>query len=293
MNTYYQPSGKFSVLAFLIFLLTAIIACPILGLLYAYAIWYIPIIYFNFALVLLFGFAVGVVMSYTAIKFGKVRNLTVATVLGLGGGLIAFYFHWAVWLDLVINAGDNIGTSSIGITVSNIKFLQVFALVTHPDIMLQIMGEVYKNGTWGLFGFGVSGIFLAIIWLLEATGILVACVIYPRIMAGEPYDESSDKWMKEVTLSICNFINDPAELVRQVEAGNYSGLQALQFVANAEEHHSVLTLFHADQTDYYLSIENKLAVIDKDGKPALQGNEFMKYLSISKATGDMLLSKTA
>jgi hypothetical protein len=291
MNSYYQPSGKFSILSFLGFLLAAMLVFPILGLAYAYAIWYIPFIYLNFGLVLGLGAAVGWVLAYAAVKMGKVRNPMLATVLGIAGGLVALYFQ--VWLDLVMNIGESYGTGRLGITVSNIKIVQVFTLVTRPDMMWQIMGEVYNTGTWGIAGSSASGIFLGIVWVLEAVGVLAMSAFFPRLAAGKPYDESSDAWMNEVTLSICNYIENPAELVAELEKGNYQGLQALAFVANAEENHSVLTVFHADHSDYFLSIENKLAETDGNGKKSLNGTEFLQYLSINNTAGMMLLNKTA
>ncbi len=192
MNTYYQPSGKFSIMSFVWWLLAAAIGMPLLAMIYAYAIWYIPIIYFNLALVLLLGGAVGLLVDYAAIRQGKVRNPMLATVLGGLAGLVALYFQWAVWLDLVVNAGDQIGTDSIGITVSNIKFWQVFSLAINPDVMLELIGKVYDVGTWGIKGSTVSGGFLGLVWLLEAVGVLALSAFLPRLAASIPYDESSD-----------------------------------------------------------------------------------------------------
>ena len=108
MSTYYKPSGQFSPLSILYFILTCIIIIPLLATIYSYCIWYIPFPYINFFITAGFGFAVGLAISYFAIKHGKVRNGKVALLLGLLGGIIALYFHWVVWLDLVINAGERI-----------------------------------------------------------------------------------------------------------------------------------------------------------------------------------------
>jgi len=54
MLNYYKPSGKFSPIAFVYLLLVCAIIIPILGAIYAYATWYIPIIYVNFLIT--FGF---------------------------------------------------------------------------------------------------------------------------------------------------------------------------------------------------------------------------------------------
>lgn len=70
MNNYYQPSGKFSVSSFIYFMIACVVAFPILGALYAYAIWYIPLVYTG-----LFGFTIAWVTNKFVIKQGKVRNV--------------------------------------------------------------------------------------------------------------------------------------------------------------------------------------------------------------------------
>ena len=47
---------------------------------------------------------VGFIISEFVIKKGKVRNPLLGVFIGVAGGLLALYFHWAIWIDLVINA---------------------------------------------------------------------------------------------------------------------------------------------------------------------------------------------
>jgi len=164
---YYKPSGKFAISSLLYFFILSIIAFPILGLIYAYCIWYIPFFYINFLIAAGFGFIVGLLVNTIVIGKGKVRNTPLALLFGLLSGFIALYFHWAVWVDLVINAGESYGNSRIGVTVSNIKILQVFELALQPNVLFEIIGEIHKTGTWGIKGSTVSGTPLTIIWIIE------------------------------------------------------------------------------------------------------------------------------
>ncbi len=294
MNTYYQPSGAFSPSSFIYFALIAFLIFPLVGFLYAYGIWYVPFPYLNIMFCGVFAVITGLLLDYGVIRPGKVRNTTLATVLGVLGGIIALYFHWAIWLDLAINVDDKIGVANIGIAVSSTKLGQVFLLLSHPVAMAKIMDLINDSGTWGISGGNVSGTILSIIWLVEAVLVIAVSAAFARSAAGKPYDESSNAWMHEAQLPISQYIDNPQEVLAHVMAGNYSDLTALQFGGNGvslETNHSVLTLFHADNTDYFLSIENKIASIDSKGKISLEGTEFMQYLSISKATGDMLFSK--
>ena len=160
MVKYYEASGKFDVQAILYFLLISIIALPILGLAYAYCIWYIPFIYINFIIAGVLGFVIAWLVRKFVVKLGKVRNAKLTLIFGFLAGLICMYFHWAVWVDLVINVGESYGNSRIGVTVSNIEILQVFNLAADPGILFDLIGEINKYGTWGIRSATVSGVFL-------------------------------------------------------------------------------------------------------------------------------------
>ena len=149
MATYYKPSGQFSPISFFYFLLTCLIVLPILGLIYSYAIWYIPIPYINFFITAGFGFAVGIIVTKLAVRLGKVRNTGLALAFGFIGSLVALYFSWAVWVDLVLNIGDTLGSEDIGVAVSNVKFMQVVNLVLQPGTLFSLIGEIKEIGVWG------------------------------------------------------------------------------------------------------------------------------------------------
>ena len=160
MTQFYKPSGKFSPSFILFFLLVSLIAFPLLGLIYAYCIWYIPFIYINFFITLGFGFLVALCVNKVVIRKGKVRNPFLALFIGFFAGIVALYFHWSVWIDLVINAAESYGSDRIGVTVSNIEFLQVFSLIFQPSTVFEYIGMVNEFGTWGIRGSTVSGVFL-------------------------------------------------------------------------------------------------------------------------------------
>ena len=81
MSNYYKPSGKFSPIAFVYLLLVCAIVMPILGTIYAYATWYIPIIYVNFLITFGFGVSISFVVRLLVIRLGKVRNYGLSALL--------------------------------------------------------------------------------------------------------------------------------------------------------------------------------------------------------------------
>lgn len=91
MATYYKPSGNFSPISIGYLAALALTAFPILGLIYAYAIWYIPFIYINFIIAAGFGFGIGLLINTFVIGKGKVRNVMLSILFGLLGGFISLY----------------------------------------------------------------------------------------------------------------------------------------------------------------------------------------------------------
>ena len=290
MIKYYKASGKFSPLSFLFFILLALIAFPLLGLIYAYCIWYIPFIYINFIIAAIFGFIVGFLVNTLVIGKGKVRNKLLAVLFGLFGGFIALYFHWSVWVDLVINAGESYGNSRIGVTVSNISILQVFALATDPVTLFNLISEIGEVGTWGIRSATVSGTFLYVIWIIELI-IIVGAATLTISKHRQPFCENDSKWFEEQNLKPFNFIDNVEEMINNLGQSNLETIDTLSFVENAEESHSIFTLYTSNHNENYLTIENNKAKIDKDGKTDFDADTVIENILISKLFKEKLLTK--
>lgn len=292
--SYYKPSGRFSLNSFVFFLLLCAVAFPLWGALYAYAIWYIPLIYINFIVTGVFAFGVGFLLSKFVIEKGKVRNVPLAIIFGIVGGLVALYFHWAVWIDLAINAGEVYGNSRIGIAVSNIKLVEALNLALNPKILFSYISEINEYGTWGLRGNAVSGTFLLIIWVIEFLAVLVITTIITMPRAKMPFCERNNKWFQEQKMAAFSEILDTQKFVEKLETATDSLPEGLEKVANPkEESHSVWTLFTSEEGENYLSIENRLAKVDKKGKIEFKETTFVEYIEISKSLKEQLLEKSA
>jgi hypothetical protein len=292
MIKYYQPSGKFSTASFIYFILSAVIAFPILALVYTYLVWYIPFIYINFFITAGFGFGVALVISYLSIKIGKVRSPKLALIFGVLGGLIALYFSWAIWVDLVINAGESYGNSRIGITTSNIKFVQVFQLAIHPEILYELASKINEVGTWGMRGTTVSGVFLTIIWVIEMLIVVVISLLLPYASSKIPFCELGNKWFDEKVLPAFNPISNQQEMISNLEKSNQNSFDELQYASNLEsQSHSIFTLYSSNQGENFLSIENKIASTNKKGEIEFKDDEFVEYIAVSSDLKRKLLNR--
>lgn len=261
---------------------------PLLGLIYAYCIWYIPFFYINFLITIGFGFAVGITMLYFVIRLGKVRNRKIASILGAFGGLVALYFHWSVWADLVINAGESYGNSRIGVTVSNVEFLQVFTLAKNPGLLFELIGEINSNGTWGFKSIPVSGIFLAIIWIIEAIMVIGFSLLLARNASTVPFCELNNEFFKDKKTPELDFIEDKKQILNSLQNDDIAHLESLAKVADKEkDSHSIFTVYSSKNNEHYVTVENQKA--KQKGK--FERDEFLTYFAVSSQAAKTLLSK--
>lgn len=290
MSKYYQPSGGFSPSSILYFILTSAIVIPILALIYTYLIWYIPFIYINLFITIGFSFLIGMAISRFTIKTGKVRNSTIAIIFGLFGGLLALYFSWAIWVDLVINAGESYGGSRIGITASNIKFLQVFELAFDPETLVGLISKINEVGTWGLRSTTVSGTFLTIIWVIEILIVIVISTLVAYNASKIPFCEIDNKWFEEKILPAFSFIKNPKEMTTNLENSNQNSFDELERISDVEmESHSIFTLYSSEKGKNFLVIENRQAKTNDKDEIEFDDDEFIQYISISSELKNKLL----
>lgn len=291
MAKYYTPSGKFNPLAFLYFIGIALIALPLLGLAYAYAIWYIPFIYINFIIAGAFGFAIAWLISKFVVGSGKVRNVGLTIALSVLAGIIALYFHWAVWVDLVINAGESYGSDRIGVTVSNIHLFQTFNLALNPSVLFEIIGEINEYGTWGIRSATVSGTFLTVIWIIEAIIIIGIAAFIPIAAAKRPFCELGNEWFEEKPLPPFNYIENTSQMIKDLESSNPEAFATLAKTNNVEANHSVFSLYTSNHNENYLTITNQRATRNKKDELEFDANEFIEYIYLNSDLKQVLLAK--
>lgn len=291
MTEYYKPSGKFSPTFLLYFFLVSVLAFPILGLIYAYCIWYIPFIYINFFITLGFGILVSLAISVFVVKKGKVRNPILALIIGILGGMLALYFHWSVWIDLVINAGESYGSNRIGITVSNIEFLQVFSLIFQPALVFEYICKVNDYGTWGISGATVSGSLLWVIWAIEFIMVIAISGFLPYLEAKKPFSESTNSWYEEFLLPSLTYIENKEQIIVDIEQSNHAGFEFLNKDIDSDtDDHSIFTLYKSQSGKNYLSIENKTSKTDNKGKIDFDNDKFVEYIAIDGQLSNLLLN---
>ena len=271
-------------------LVTPLLALPLLAVIYAYAIWYIPIPYLNFFITGIFGLLIGLVISKVVVKIGKVRNGKLAFVFCLFGALTALYIHWAVWVDLAFNITDTIGTDTIGIAQSNIKFTEVLSLITQPKALFSLMSSINEVGVWGIRGGTVSGGLLTLIWVIELLMTTIVALMVGTGQASKPYCETENVWFEERELSPVSHFPDGPALTKALASGDIDVVDtALQPVVDIKtEHHAKITLYDAKSGENYVSIVNEIASRNDKGEVKFKSDNLTSFLKVSQVVADRL-----
>lgn len=289
MNNYYQPSGRFSPLAFVYFLGMAFIGIPLAALIYSFATWYIPFIYANVLLTVGFGLALGWMLKRAVIGPGKVRNTLIAMLIAVLGSLFAVYCQWVIWLDMVLNAHGHLGSEHAGVAISTVSPGQLLTLFFNPTALTELMREVNKVGTWGIRNATVSGAFLGCIWVIEALIICIIPLLVVTARSREPFCEISQSWFKQRVLPAIQYVEDANALVSLLERNDSAVHEQFQKTEALTDKHSILTLYYASSDTYYLSVTNKVPKYDSKGELSFKDYCVVPPISIDGTMGRKLV----
>lgn len=258
-------------------------AALVLAFVYIYAVWYIPFVYINFFLCLGFGLGLGAALA-ALVRLGKLRAPGAVGALALLLGLVAVYLEWGMYLTLIFNS-ETTGTGAGADTSTSFSLSLFLDIITHPGAMWLAMQKINETGTWSLKGSTPSGVFLAVIWVVEAVIILGGTWLVAKAQATEPFSEASGEWATEETLAHpLTFAQDVATTRAALESGQFHHLTP-HTAAEAEAPFARLKLHSApnDHNCRYLTLENVTTTVDKKGKASQSTATVVQHLAISPA----------
>jgi len=271
------PAGILALLA------GGVAAALVLAFVYIYAVWYIPFVYINFFLCLGFGLGLGAALA-ALVRLGKLRSPGAVGALALLLGLVAVYLEWGVYLTLIFNS-ETTGAGAGADTTTSFSLSLFLDIITHPGAMWLAMQKINETGTWSLKGSTPSGVFLAVIWVVEAVIILGGTWLVAKAQATEPFSEASGEWATEETLAHpLTFAQDVATTRAALESGQFHHLTP-HTAAEAEAPFARLKLHSApnDHNCRYLTLENVTTTVDKKGKASQSTATVVQHLAISPA----------
>ena len=197
---YYRHSGAFSIGGLLLASILGTVGVAIAAVLYAALVLYIPLAGFiTFILTAGFGVVAGGV-SGMALKWGKLRNNGLATLVGVLFGAEAVYVSWAAWTTLLLWRSD--------VEASGL------ALAASPGVLWSVASEINQVGAWSLRGFTPTGGFLWLLWGVEALLVFGLTALVSMGMTAVPFCERCERWCEEEE-NVARFAASDAERVKR------------------------------------------------------------------------------
>lgn len=268
--TYYQPSGRVPFLGPVVAVVIGGILIAVFALLYAAALVYNPSAYLGIALPIFYGAAAGGVVSALGRRF-KIRNATVLAGLGTAMAMGGYLLSWIPWVWITL--------CHLGSEVDVIAVL-------YPPSLLDILGLLYENGAWsiGSSGGAVSGLMLALVWLLEAIIILIASA-FTAFAVGSygVFCETCEEWAAQMKGLFRHEGSAGAQLMRQLEAHDVSVLTSAPAADPASNAwiETELTVCGCGATNTLL-VEKCTRAVDGRGNARVERLPIVSHLLITK-----------
>lgn len=181
----YEPSGKTPIVGLLVGAIAVGVVAVVSAPIYAYATVYCPIAQLSVLLTLVFGAVLGVVPALAMVHLGKVRSTGVVVLFALGASGLGYVLSWLPWLYATMNRNSTVP----------------LVVMLDPVVFAQMLRNAYEIGTWTI-GRGdtpVSGLFLGLIWVIEAGLVLgMGALVGFGAADGGPFCERCEAWCKNV-----------------------------------------------------------------------------------------------
>lgn len=263
---YYKHSGKIGLAGPIYMLILGALGASILGAIYGYAIYYIPIIYLNIFLTLGLGGIVGYIVGFSA-KLGKVRNTSIVLFFGFLLGLFAEYVGWVSWIY----------ASS-----------EQSMLLLMPSSILNTIQMLSVDGVWSIFSSTPTGMALYAIWAIEALVIIgTSILVASMFISATPFCENCNRWIEEEdALLPLEAVSNPDDLKLKLEQGDYSALNALKSKGEEENVYTQINLLHCSscEQNHFLSVKSVAVSLDSDNKEEKEESYIVENLIISSDT---------
>jgi hypothetical protein len=291
----YRPSGRFGVLT-IPMVIIGLVAAIALAFVYQLLLDLIPLIYISFLVTLGLGFAAGIGGSMI-VSAGKVRNVMLAGLIGILLTVSAlgakYYFQYRSMLAEVVDAEmQELEIPAEQQPEFEKAVAQEFTFMRHLELRAAIGWQIGRRG-----GMPIQGVFVYLIWLVEAgiVGYLAVKVATGR--AREPYSEKLDAWASEAEVVMTLPISSP-EMVSKIRAAtSVEDLLTIPIPETDESHqfavYTVKSIEGEELEDAYLSVELITLSINNKGEQEKKEEPLVKYAILSSEQRHQLVENAS
>ncbi|WP_316802008.1 hypothetical protein [Pedobacter nototheniae] len=279
----YSPSGVASASGVLKTALFGILASLILPAVYIIVNRLIPNIWFAAISAIMLGIGLGFFIDL-GIKIGKIRSIKAAVSIAVFCGLLAFYFQWVLFDELMYSEKG----FTFNLSADDLKILakDVFHLFIHPNILFKEIAGLNEVGTFRIEGSSnLSGLMLWIIWFGEFVIILTSILI--AVINGQvakPFSELNDDWMKlRKPFVIIPYVGNKSEFISELEKRNFDVLKQSPAELDSNSFAEVIISESPGDPLKFVTVLNTSTVKERWGKEKVKKENVVKQFPISDA----------
>lgn len=284
----YRPSGRFKI-GILMLVPAAMLVMVVAGFVYFLALKWIPFIYISFLVTLGLGGIAGFIGG-TAVKLGHCRNTALAVLVGvlLGAtGLLAkFVFQHRDYSATIAEAI----VQEQGLNLDDAQQLTANGFTFAEFIKLRA-DEGWEIGRGGRDGMPIKGLFVYLVWAIEAGAILYLAVPAPRDAARTPYHETLAVWASEeedlatmpVLPEVANRVKQTTELDALLVPPKPTDNPEGQFL-----HYSVNSIPGEEMEAAYLSIKHVEVTVNKKGEQSTKTKDLWNYVALTPEQRELI-----
>lgn len=299
----YQPSGKFGTLTIPLILIGILVAVA-LAYVYHLLLEWIPLIYVNFMATLFFGIGLGTIAVWI-VNMGHTRNRMIAFATGVLLALTAlsakYYFQYQTFLNQVVAAQNEDVVKQSGVVLDEEQRDQLLdglreavrEQVGISDHLKLRVDQGWNIGRRANGGAPISGVFVYLIWLIEAGMLLYYAVTMPLSAVGEPYSEKLNEWASEEE-GVMNLPITDDEMVIQIRsAQSVDDLLSLPIPKTDESDkfatYRVNSIEGQELEDAYLSVDLVEFSINSKGEQETETTSLVQHAILTSEQRKQLL----
>ncbi|MDH3583740.1 MAG: hypothetical protein OER86_05955 [Phycisphaerae bacterium] len=277
----YKPSGKFR---FSIFGLTAALAVVgvALGWVYQWLIDVVPWIYLSVVITLGFGLLLFLGAGWVT-RLGRCRNVALAILVAVIAGLLvtaATYYHaYTIFLDDAM-AAENIPAEQRAVATEQFPFRD------YLKFRVETGWSIGRPGRDGSSGMPIKGVFVYLVWLIEA-GILVGGAALGAVGAArQPYCESCDEWTEADLLTVALPQPEPDTVERVKTATSVDQLLSVPIAPSPDEASSLVYSLSGCprcENSAFLTVKHVSVTVNKKDEAETETEDLWSDLVLSPA----------
>jgi len=295
----YKPSGKFGGMTIPLILVGVVIAVA-LAYVYHLLLEYIPLIYINFLVTLFSGTGLGMIGGWT-IRTGHTRNRMIAVVMGVLLAVSAlsakYYFQHQTFCNQMVDGDFLLEPGEEPLSEEQRDelrktFHQEFGIVDHLKLRVEQGWNIGRRGN----GAPVNGLFVYLVWLVEAGMFLYYAVKTPLAEASEPYSEKLSEWASEEEAVMTLPITDEKMVAQIQSASSVDDLLSIPIPKTDESDkfaiYRVNSLEGQEMEDAYLSVDLLTLSVNSKGEQETKSKSLVRHAILTSEQRKQLVENS-